>query len=144
MPSRFVVPQFIEEENKIFLSVTTRQFLIVIIAVVVELIVFRISTPAFIVSIFIFFAPALVLAFVKINGQPFHLFLLNLIQSFKRPNLRVWNKNISLDELKFQLEREKNAHKKTIEKQIFKVKPTSSRLTELALIVDTGGMYKGE
>lgn len=144
MPSRFVVPQFIEEENKIFLSVTTRQFLIVIIAVVVEIIVFRISTSAFIVSIFVFFAPALVLAFVRVNGQPFHLFLLNIIQSFKRPNLRVWNKNISLDELKFQLEREKNAQKKPIEKPTFKAKPASSRLTELALIVDTGGMYKGE
>ncbi len=144
MPSRFVVPQFIEEENKIFLSVTTRQFLIVIIAVVVEIIVFRISTSAFIVSIFIFFAPALVLAFVRINGQPFHLFLLNIIQSFKRPNLRVWNKNISLDEIKFQLEREKNAQRKPIEKLAFKARPVSSRLIELALIVDTGGMYKGE
>jgi hypothetical protein len=31
------------------------------------------------------------------------------VQSLKKPSLRVWNKNISIEELKFQMEREKQA-----------------------------------
>jgi len=37
----------------------------------------------------------LVLAFVKVNGVPFHFFLLNVLQTMKRSPIRVWNKNLS-------------------------------------------------
>ncbi|MFH1610279.1 MAG: PrgI family protein [Patescibacteria group bacterium] len=147
MGQRFVVPQFIEEENKIFGPVTVRQFIISMIVVVTEVIIFGIAgVSAFFLATMIFFGiPGLVIAFVKVNGQPFHTFLLNIIQStFKKPQLRVWNKDVSIDELKLEIEKNRLASKVKIKSKIKKDKLTSSRLAELSLIVDTGGMYKGD
>jgi len=147
MGQRFVVPQFIEEENKIFGPVTVRQFIISMIVVVTEVIIFGIAgVSAFFLATMIFFGiPGLVIAFVKVNGQPFHTFLLNIIQStFKKPQLRVWNKDVSIDELKLEIEKNRLASKVKIKSKIKKEKLTSSRLAELSLIVDTGGMYKGD
>jgi hypothetical protein len=147
MGQRFVVPQFIEEENKIFGPVTVRQFIITMIVVVTEVILFGIAgiSAFFLASLIFFGAPGLIFAFVKINGQPFHIFALNVIQStFKKPQLRVWNKDVSMDELKLEIEKNRLASKVKITPKIKKEKLTSSRLAELSLIVDTGGMYKGD
>ena len=143
---RFIVPQFIEEENKIFGPVTVRQFIVSMIIVVIMVIILgSVGLSAFFFFMLIFFAiPGFIIAFVKINGQNFHIFLLNIIQSFRKPRLRVWNKSISLDELMLEIQRSKLTKRIQPSQNIEKEKLTYSRLAELALIVDTGGIYKGD
>jgi hypothetical protein len=145
MDGRFIVPQFIEEESRILGKITVRQFIIIIVAFVIEMIIFRVSSIGFFLGSLLFIAvPAIIIAFVKINGQPFHLFILNVLQTLRRPRLRVWNRNVSMEELKFEMQRKKMGEKKITTPKITKEPLSSSRLTELALVVDTGGMYKGE
>ena len=81
------------------------------------------------------------IAFLRINGQPFHYFLLNLIQTSKKPKLRVWDKSLSEEELKALIKVQKVPVVKTIPR---KAALRASRLEELALIVNTGGVYQGE
>ena len=137
---QFTVPQFIDVENKIIGPITVRQFMIFLVAAIIIGLSYRLFdfslflTVAIIVGVI-----AVAFAFVKINAQPFHLFVLSLIQTIRRPNLRVWNNRLS----------------------VFKEEPASaplapaappapqkiyhkSRLAELSLIVDTKGKYKGE
>jgi hypothetical protein len=145
MDGRFVVPQFIEEETRILGKITIRQFVILLVTIIVEMIIFRFASLSFFILSLIFFAgPAAIIAFVKINGQNFHLFLVNFIQSNRRPRLRVWNKQVSMEDLRFELQRQKMAPKKEEPRAPHKELPVSSRLAELSLVVDTGGVYKGE
>jgi len=136
---QFTVPQFIDVENKIFGPITTRQFLIFLSAAII----IAISYKAFDFSLFLFvsiisFIIAVVFAFVKINGRPFHLFLLNLIQTIRRPSLRVWNNRLVINEMTEKAPLIK-AEEKTAPKEYYK----ESRLAEIALVVDTKGRYKG-
>ena len=93
MQEKFVVPQFIENEARVFGPVTVRQFLIVIMGGLLAFICFKLSDfTLFILQailIILFFGT---LAFVKINTMPFHFFLLNFIASFKKPKVRIWIK----------------------------------------------------
>ena len=73
---QFVVPQFIDVEDKIFGPVTSRQFVILLIAGLILFVAFKLADFA----LFIFMLAtiggfALILAFVKINGQSFHYFI---------------------------------------------------------------------
>jgi hypothetical protein len=79
-----------------------------------------------------------IFAFVKINSQPFHIFALSFVQTIKSPNLKVWNKEIEVH----KVVKEKKEKK---EEPIPEKPPVSqSRLAELSLMVDTGGVYKEE
>ena len=71
--------------------------------------------------------------------SPYHYFILNILQTLRRPGARVWSKidhpiseteKISLPEVAA----------KPMPKELYK----KSRLSELALVVDTKGRYKGE
>jgi hypothetical protein len=76
--------------------------------------------------------------FYKVNGRHFHLFLLTLLQTFKKPSLRVWHR-INLEEMKIISESPKSLPQRVPLKIVPK-----SRISRLALIADTGGEYKGE
>jgi len=139
---QFVVPQFIDVEDKIFGPITTRQFVILLVGGFVLFIAYKLADTALFVFILALVGGfTLTLAFVKINGQPFHLFLLNIIQTSRRPSLRIWNKsytNLELDELR------KPAKEKEIEK-IDLSKPSSyNHIRDLSLLVNTGGYYTPE
>ncbi|MFA6161248.1 MAG: PrgI family protein [Patescibacteria group bacterium] len=140
MPGQFMVPQFIESEDKIVGPVTVRQFLICLAGAGVLFVEYKLLTTAYFVLAAVVTA-ALVgtFAFVKINGQPFHIFFLNFLQTQVRPNLRVWNKDIPV-----QAGQEKIIGLPTVEEAVKKARPTSTRLRELALTVNTGGVYKPE
>lgn len=140
--AQFVVPQFIDVEDKILGPITTRQFGIIMIDALICFIVYKIFAlaPAIIIDV-IFTAAALVLAFVKINGQPFHYFLLNFVQTWRRPNVRVWNKELSDAEI-IALSKVEPPPPRAA--KIYKEAPTTSRLSELALQVNTGGVYNPE
>lgn len=139
---KIVVPQFLQIEDAILGPITVRQFLIMLVSGLLIFIFYRIFYfLTFIFSSVIVIAITVVLAFIRVNGQPFHFFLLNLIETIKRPHLRVWRRQVSVKEIKIESQRptSKEEAPRFSRKNI-----TPTRLSELALIVDTGGIYRGE
>ncbi|EKD43938.1 MAG: hypothetical protein ACD_72C00066G0001 [uncultured bacterium] len=137
---QFVVPQFIDVEDKIFGPVTSRQFVILLIAGLILFVAFKLADFA----LFIFMLAtiggfALILAFVKINGQSFHYFILNLIQTVRRPSRRIWYKSDTKDELE---ELRKGEIVEVMEKVAEIPRLSYSRIRDLSLAVNTGGYYK--
>lgn len=144
---QFVVPQFIDVENKIFGPVTARQFVLLIIWGVLGFGAFKLfDTVAFVIALVIislFFAP---MAFVKPYGKPFHYFLLSVYKSKARPDTRVWHNHDALTvspEIKSNREM-RDTKRKEAERQFVEKRTKPSRLSELSLIADTGGIYEGE
>ncbi|MBU1146242.1 PrgI family protein [Patescibacteria group bacterium] len=139
---QFVIPQFIDVEDKIIGPITTRQFIILLAMTIILFIAYKLFTFIYFIAFGIpVFGLAVVLAFIKVNGQPFHFFLLNLIQTLRRPKLRVWNKESTGDELRQYL---KKVEVKIIPPRPVKERMVATKLAELSLIVNTGGVYKGE
>jgi hypothetical protein len=139
---QFTVPQFIDVEDKIIGPITTRQFLIILADFMLIAVCYKFFDFAlFLVSGIFLFVIAGILAFVKINGMPFHYFVLNFIETISRPNLRVWNNAIGRIETFFETEGLEAAPAPVPEPGgVY----TMSRLAELSLIVDTSGSYRGE
>ena len=142
MPDQFTVPQFIDAEDQIFGPLTARQFIIMMVVLLVDFAFFKLLSFAVFLTLGIpLFILGIVFAFVKINGMPFHYFVLNIIQTFKKPRLRVWDKTYTTAQLKeFMREEPKPAPPAPQRKQA----PVGSRLQELTLVVDTGGVYQPE
>ncbi len=137
---KIVVPQFINIENKVIGPITVRQFLIFIGAAVIIAILYRVLLfTYFIASGVIIMGIAAVFAFAKVNGAQFHFFFLNLIQTFKKPNTRVWNNRALPVELK-SVTSIKSDEGPPPKKQLYR----KSRLADLSLVVDTQGRYRGE
>lgn len=139
---QFVVPQFIDVEDKIIGPVTTRQFIILLATAFFIFISYRFSDFSLFILLLVFeLIIGVTIAFVRINGRPFHFFLLNLIQTWRRPGLRIWRKHFTTEEVRASLY---VASANTVPSPaiVKKPPPATSRLSELALIVDTGGVYK--
>jgi len=137
---QFTVPQFIDVESKIIGPITTRQFVIFLVAATIIGISYRLFDFSLFVTIAVVIAiVAALLAFVKVNGRPFHLFMLNALQTIRRPRLRIWNNTAVMD-----------VNEKEVDVAPVETKPApkeyykKSHLAEVALIVDTQGRYKGE
>ncbi len=144
MPQRFTVPQFIDVEDKILGPITVRQFVLMLAAGVLAFIGYKL----FDFGLFVIWAAGCfgitgVIAFLKINGMPFHFFLLNMFETLRRAPIRVWNKNLSAAQIKALVASKEEVKEK---KEVLPSKaPLSfSSLSELALIADTGGSYEGE
>ena len=139
---QFTVPQFIDVEDKIIGPITVRQFIIILASFLIAVAAYRIFTfSAFLVISIIVFGIAAVFAFYRVNGMPFHFFVLNFFQTFSRPTLRVWNLAIGKIETEFINESEAKKDELKTRKQDRRV--GASRLAELSLIVDTSGKFKG-
>jgi len=139
---KFLVPQFIEVEAKIIGPITVRQFIIMVAALILIFIEYKLLTFwTFTIVGVLTFAIAGVFAFLKINGQAFHYFLLNVIETFKNPNLRIWRREITKAEAREMLEGESQSPKKQ-HKIPRKRLVASSHLEELSLVVNTGGAYE--
>lgn len=141
---QFVVPQFIDVEDKIFGPLSVRQFVIFMVGCLLLFLEYRLADFAlFILEGLPTLMVSLILAFAKVNGMPFHFFLVNFIQTLKRPRIRLWQKSISEAELRAELHHPvavvqaptASAHKPVL---------SQSRLSELTLVVDTGGAYQPE
>lgn len=141
---RFTVPQFIDVEDKIIGPITTRQFLIllataVIMAASYKLVTLRPGRFTYALILLIMeFGIGGIIAFLKINGQPFHYFMLNLTQTLSKPRLRVWDKTLSDQELKEIITAPPPA---APPKRLIKERVATSKLSELTLVVNTGGVY---
>ena len=139
---QFVVPQFIDVEDKIIGPITVRQFVILLVSGGIMFAAYKLADFALFLTIAVITAIFTILfAFIKVNGRPIHFLLLNFIQTLKKPKLRVWDKTLSEGELKNYMQK---VEIKPMIKPREKPLVGSSRLAELALIVDTGGMYEGE
>jgi hypothetical protein len=139
---QFVVPQFIDAEDKIIGPLTARQFVELLVTGLLVFTFFKLlSFVWFLVIGLPTFALGVVLTFVRINGQAFHLFLLNLIQSLKKPRLRVWDKRLTDAEVRAHITA---APPPPPPPNFRKAAVSSSRLQELTLVVNTGGVYKPE
>jgi hypothetical protein len=137
---QFVVPQFIDVEDKVIGPITVRQFIIMLVGFLIA----GISYKFFNFTLFVVFGLATVavfgvFAFLKINGRPFHYFILTLFQTFRRTKLRVWHHAVNQVDYNPEKREPAAAARPLPEKHYF-----SSRLAELSLIVDTKGAYRGE
>jgi hypothetical protein len=142
MPGQFIVPQFIDKEDRIIGPITVRQFLICLVSAGIIFAEYKLlETSFFILALIPTAGLAGTFAFIKINGQPFHLFFVNFMQTQIRPKLRVWNKDLSLQELRGA---QKVVGLPTVEKAQAKKRPSSTKLRDLALVVNTGGVYRPE
>lgn len=133
-----MVPQFIDIETKIIGPVTTRQFLIMMVCAMIDFILYKTMVfTYFVVAALIITSIFLIVAFLKINGMPMHYFFLNLVQTMKKPKMRIWKKVEPGAVIK--------AEKVEIKKE-FIIKPplVSSRLSSLSLVINTGGAYQEE
>lgn len=139
---QFTVPQFIDVEDKIIGPITVRQFLILFAAGLLAMVFYKIfDFSLFVFSFIIEAAAAAILAFVRVNGMPFHFFLLNIIETWRKPNLRVWQPGQVRE---FIYKDAKVESKDTPVTPAFVPKiVTESHLSELALTVDTRGQYRG-
>lgn len=139
MPEQFVVPQFLDVESKIIGPVTVRQFVILMVTGLFGLLFFRMfDFVLFLILTIPLALMAIVVAFVRINGQPFHYFLINIVQSLRRPSLRVWNKNRTDAELRAYLMKEAPLPPPP---SYTKPSLSGSRLRDLSLVANTGGVY---
>lgn len=140
---QFIVPQFIDVEDKIIGPITTRQFVLMLIAILLTFVFYKIF------SFWIFVAAGLgnlgvfaIFAFAKVNGRPIHFFLLNFLQTQKRPQLRIWNKYAFVRDVKYVIEI------KEVKKTGPEIQPreavSGSRLADLTMVINTGGVYGGE
>lgn len=138
MPQKYLVPQYIEIEPKMFGPVTVRQFVLLLYAGLVGFIIWKIfgSTRQTMALIIILFHTLLwlMIAFTKINGQNFHYFMLNIFRTFKKPRLRVWRKAMVKA---FEKEEPLEEGRKIPTKKL----PPMARLSDISLMVDTGGAY---
>lgn len=141
MPSmQYSVPQFIEVESKVIGPISIRQFIILLVTVGVIFIFYELfSFTVFIIPGILTLTIGVVFAFAKINSQFFHVFILSVIQTLKRPKLSVWQHDTS----KYVVEktgRNDNAKERTV---AFKPKLSASpsQISELSLIMDSGGKY---
>lgn len=142
--NQFTVPQFIDVEDKIMGPVTTRQFVIITIAGLLVFLEYKTADfTLFLLEGILTVVFAGAFAFLKVNGMPFHYFLLNLLETVLHPKTRVWRKEVSEAELREAIHApiaiSKGVHATAVHPPV-----TASRLQQLSLMVDTGGAYKSE
>ena len=139
---QFVVPQFIDVEDKVIGPITVRQFILLLVAGGLIFVAYKSSDfTLFLFWFFFIVILTVVFAFIKINGRPVHYFVLNFLQTAKRPRLRLWNKRLQDFQLKQYLVQ---PPEEAVVRRRTKPAVGTSRLAELALMVDTGGVYEGE
>jgi hypothetical protein len=139
---QFTVPQFIDVEDKIIGPITARQFIIMLTGFLFIGISYKIfDFSGFLIVGIMIFCVSGIFAFFKINGMPFHFFVLNFIETAKKPRLRVWNNSFGKEKI-FEDDAENAAApaRRIKQERTF----SQSRLNELALIVDSKGSYRGE
>jgi hypothetical protein len=137
---QFTVPQFIDVEDKIIGPLTVRQFIIMLVGAIFIFISYKLADfSLFAVEGLLIFGISGIIAFLKVNGMPFHYFILNFLQTLSRPALRVWNQALDQGPVIIEKQKKEEEFIPLPEKHY-----TASRLAELSLIVDTQGAYQGE
>jgi hypothetical protein len=141
--NQFVVPQFLDVEAKIIGPITARQFVILLGTILVEFVIYRVFLN--VLFVLLLGVPVLglgiVFAFAKVNGQPFHYWVISVVQTLRRPGRRVWDKTLNDADLKVYLNKDKV---EAVAEKVIKKPLERSRLSELSMVVNTGGVYEGD
>lgn len=136
---QFIVPQFIDIEPKIIGPISPRQFVTFIIVGFLVFVTYKLANFLHFVILSIFYITiGAILAFAKVNGRPIHWFIIALVQTAKRPKLRVWLKEILPSKI-IELKEKKKVVPSPIRPRYELPK---AKLSDLALLVDTGGAYR--
>lgn len=139
---QFTVPQFIDVEDKILGPVTIRQFLILLVGGIIIFIAYRYGDLAlFALVLAVVGGLSLLFAFVRVNGQSFHYFILNIVQTSRKPGLRLWRKGYSKKELDWLRKAEGEIE---VVERITKKPARREHIRDLSLVVNTGGYYRVE
>lgn len=139
---QFIIPQFLDVEDKVIGPISVRQFVVLLVGTGLiflnyELIANLSDNFWLFLGIAIFIGLlTFVTAFIRINGRPFHYFLINLFMTLKEPRLRIWNKEQTTTE-----HDRKNSPALPTTMVPMKKAPTASKLAVLSLVVDTGGAF---
>ncbi len=136
---KFLVPQFIEVESQIIGPITVRQFAEMVVGAILIFVAKQaLSFIGFIVATIFIVVIVGALAFGNVNGNPMHVFLLNMVYTMKRPKIRLWKKKVIVTESDVKQKEMKKVVSIIPEKTVF----TKTHLSDLSLLVDTGGAYE--
>ena len=139
---QFVVPQFIDVEDKIIGPITVKQFIMGVVAGLFFFLAYKFAdTALFIIEALLILGIYILLAFVKFNGRPFYMFSLSVLRSILRPSLRAWMKGSAPNPIQIS---KKEASSDSGPIIPHKARPGASTLSSLSLLVDTGGKYRPE
>ncbi len=140
------VPQFIDNEDKILGPITVRQFCILLVGCLFIFIAYKTSDfSMFLFSTILIAGIVGVFGFYRVNGQPFHFFALHILQTTQRPSLRIWKKDVRRSDVILYHKNQEILLADLLEsgeKIIHHPHLSEQRLTQLSLVVDTGGGYK--
>ena len=141
---QFVVPQFIDVEGKIIGPITTRQFVMLLVGGFLIFLTFRFASFNIFLatSVFIVFF-VIVFGWVKVGSRPIHKFLINVLKTvFGKPLIRAWKREITLSQVNLITDVKKKKDEPDDPEEKLDLKPLArTRLSELSLVVDTGGVY---
>lgn len=140
---QYSVPQFVDVEDKVIGPLTVKQFLYILSAAMVifllwALLGFRISAPLIILSIPIL-AIFAALAFLKINGRPFHFFLFSLVGYYMGQGARlwIWRRTVTWQKLKVKKgadEQQKTSEEDKLKQRIF----PKTNIQKISEVLDSG------
>lgn len=135
---QYVVPQFIEVEDKVIGPLTVRQFLIILAGGMVCAIGYSLfDTELFIFTSVVLLGVAAAFAFLEINGQKLEKYVTNVLYYTTHPKVRVWAKDISVAH-----EQVTNFEKRSVVLKSEGLEEVSkSKLRELALLLDTSARH---
>lgn len=143
---QFVVPQFIDVEGKIIGPITTRQFVLILVGGLLIFVTFRFTSfTIFLFSTVFIVIFVVIFGFVKVNSRPIHQFLINVLKTiFGRPLIRAWQREVKISNISLITDVKKKKDEPD-EPEELNLKPLArTRLSELSLVVDTGGVYNEE
>lgn len=137
---QYKVPQNVDIEDKVIGPLTVRQFIILLVAVGVILVLnFILIGPLrmiFFLAATIIGALSSIVAFVKYGDQNFEVFLLSAFKTFATPRKRVWKKEPFRPREEVI---EKPKHEESIPPPKKSIDEAKNDLSRLAEIVDSGG-----
>lgn len=133
---QFKVPQNIDMQDKIVGPLTLLQFVYLMAGGIIIYITFSVATPviAWLIAVPVGIL-TLALTFLKIQDQPFGLFLMATVLFFVRPQTRIWHKETELE----QLPQQKITPVKKEDIKLPKKGIEKSELEKLAYVLDTRG-----
>ncbi len=141
------IPQNIDKEDKLVGPLTLKQFLYILGAGSLIFITYQYHTDGylyfteFIIISILIAAPALALAFLKINGRPFITFLGNVLSYIFIPKIRFWVPNNKTNPAKLKIA---DLKIKTRAKSNKNNGQDHGKVEKLARILDTGGKINRE
>jgi len=133
---KFLVPQYLDVEPKILGPITVRQFVIMLIDGLLCFLFYKVFYfTTFVITGLFSTLIFLIIAFYKPNGMPFHFFFLNMLQTLKKPRVRIWKK-MEITGLEAEVKPEETKKRITPKGPI-----SSQKLSNISLLVDTGGAF---